>query len=1314
MHISDSTSTSSSNRQVDVLGSEAEQEPQSHPSAVHAVESRCGYRSWPGYCRLALALGILALAISFGCEEGANPFTGAVLPGGVTPDLPDGSGDSGDNQKQEDGDTHSLAGGVDPESSAGKVDPNAPSVNSIAVATIHKAISITLSGSSPNNSDLTFEMVEQPLHGVLGVIDNTGLRTATVTYTPEDGFDGTDSFLFRATANRVRSATGLVVVTVYPEVVFNLDPAIGSSPLTLTATARTVNDDPLPECTFAWTFGEETESGPKETHAMRSHVFESAGTYAVALSVTLVGTFAPVACVHQDSGSEVAYVSALPTISGVVSDQSGIRIAGVTIVSTNNGPTAVTDGNGHYALTVPSGWSGTVRPEHVDYTFYPLSRSYTCLTANAENEDYVTPASSPNSKNNPPEVVNPIDDVTVHGGVADTEIDVSMVFDDPDIATGGDSLRLAVSGNTNPALLSASISGTTLTLDYQVSQIGLANITVRATDMAGAFAEDTFRVTVNSVGDQPIPDGPPAAQVKPTISGIIRDQDGAAVAGFSVVTDNDGPTTVTRADGTYTLTVPSGWSGTVWPEHDGYVFEPASRVYANVTSAILNGNYVATASSSVDNHAPTVVHPIDDVIVEEDAADTVINLSNVFDDVDVAAGDDSLTFGVSANDNASLVAATVSGTTLTLDYQPNQTGAANLTIRATDMAGAFAEDTFVVSVFTGPVITGTVSLTDTVGARPKIGQLSLAFTGSGAYSGVDFTTTTDVDGNYTQVVPEGWTGQLASAEPDSCFLTPLSRSYNDPVNEPLLDEDFTAWVPPIGVPAPQFGVREVAPAYDSNNPLHYYVDNTHPNATDSGNPNGSPSCPRATLPTTTNLLAGTLIYLNAGTYGNGGYRSFSASGTAGDPVFIRGNSAHPPRFGWKLSVSNNASYMVFENLEIDGTVNNYAGFETIGPCNHVVLRNSEVHHRWGTAVMCFGTNADSVAENIVFLNNNVHDIGDWQAEEDQDYGGIQLNKYARYVWILDNEVSYTSADACGVGYSYIDGAHTSHHIYFGRNDLHHNKQGGLWSKQAKDVIFSQNDSHAHYPIGQHPSSYGHGMGLQYAPENVWFLYNHIYDCAAGIVLHSNSGGVGEDVYIVGNVIHNIHSPFFDPDNADGPAAILVRGGVNRFIINNSLYDVDAGIHCSQSGGLLHVANNIIAKVVDSQGEATGNHVFASWPGPVQTVSHNLLEGIVRVRVYNTVYGSLEAAFASVADGSVYGEPEFVAPSSGNLRLQASSMAAIDVGTALDAEENVYSMFTSLYGLNIDVDADGGGRPQDGDADGTSKWDVGAFEYAGTD
>jgi len=96
----------------------------------------------------------------------------------------------------------------------------------------------------------------------------------------------------------------------------------------------------------------------------------------------------------------------------------------------------------------------------------------------------------------------------------------------------------------------------------------------------------------------------------------------------------------------------------------------------------------------VDN-PPTVLNPITDVNVDEDAANTVIDLTNVFTDID---NDIALIVkSVFVNDNPGLVTATIAGNQLTLDYQDNKFGTANITIRGTSN-GKTVDDTFVITV----------------------------------------------------------------------------------------------------------------------------------------------------------------------------------------------------------------------------------------------------------------------------------------------------------------------------------------------------------------------------------------------------------------------------------------------------------------------------------------------------------------------------------------------------------------------------------------------------------------------------------------
>ena len=65
----------------------------------------------------------------------------------------------------------------------------------------------------------------------------------------------------------------------------------------------------------------------------------------------------------------------------------------------------------------------------------------------------------------------------------------------------GSELTFTVENNSNPSLVNAIISNNQLVLDDIPDQVGTAEITIRATDLAGDFVEDTFSVTIDDSVD---------------------------------------------------------------------------------------------------------------------------------------------------------------------------------------------------------------------------------------------------------------------------------------------------------------------------------------------------------------------------------------------------------------------------------------------------------------------------------------------------------------------------------------------------------------------------------------------------------------------------------------------------------------------------------------------------------------------------------------------------------------------------------------------------------------------------------------------
>ncbi len=91
------------------------------------------------------------------------------------------------------------------------------------------------------------------------------------------------------------------------------------------------------------------------------------------------------------------------TISGYVRDSSGSGISGITMNGWP-GTDPVTGSSGYYGGTISNGWSGSITPSKTGYTFSPPSKSYTNITSNKSNENYIGDSTT----SIPPEIVEVI------------------------------------------------------------------------------------------------------------------------------------------------------------------------------------------------------------------------------------------------------------------------------------------------------------------------------------------------------------------------------------------------------------------------------------------------------------------------------------------------------------------------------------------------------------------------------------------------------------------------------------------------------------------------------------------------------------------------------------------------------------------------------------------------------------------------------------------------------------------------------------------------------------------------------------------
>jgi hypothetical protein len=219
-------------------------------------------------------------------------------------------------------------------------------------------------------------------------------------------------------------------------------------------------------------------------------------------------------------------------------------------------------------------------------------------------------------------------------------------------------------------------------------------------------------------------------------------------------------------------------------------------------------------------------------------------------------------------------------------------------------------------------------------------------------------------------------------------------------------------------------------------------------------------------------------------------------------------------------------------------------------------------------------------------------------------------------------------------------------------------------------------------------------GPTYSPKNVWVLNNEIFDCSgSGIQV---GGDQIYDVYIMGNLIHDIHN---DSNSAN---AYISWSSRNVYMINNTFYDVDNGINSSidNTSAFLFAYNNIISKVSDTGYQLSiggSDHMSNS------IFENNLFyqpDGQVQIEWGSNTY-TLDQFIANTGKGAncMEGDPLFVNQEELDFSLQSGS-PAIDAGM----EHDNYQLYETLYGLSIATDANGITKPN-GDS-----WDIGAYEF----
>ncbi|MHB1036579.1 MAG: golvesin C-terminal-like domain-containing protein [Pirellulales bacterium] len=273
----------------------------------------------------------------------------------------------------------------------------------------------------------------------------------------------------------------------------------------------------------------------------------------------------------------------------------------------------------------------------------------------------------------------------------DQVIDLWAAFEDAENAD--QHLTYSFTANTYRDLFaSTDIDASTgqLVLRYAPNACGPAVLTVQATDPGGLYAKTTFKVAV-----EPVEDAPTTLGIE-TIN-VSEDAVRTVVDLASDFADIDTPSHMLRFE-LVGNTNPSlfksaqlfDWSRLLVLEYAPDAFGSAELTVRVTDAGGLFVDAAATVNVAPVNDRPTAAATTT-VLVRQNAAPTVLDLSGLFTDVDDAAG--SLTYEVLSNDNPGLVTATIDEAQVTLAYQAGAAGAAKVVVRGTDAGGLSADHT---------------------------------------------------------------------------------------------------------------------------------------------------------------------------------------------------------------------------------------------------------------------------------------------------------------------------------------------------------------------------------------------------------------------------------------------------------------------------------------------------------------------------------------------------------------------------------------------------------------------------------------------
>jgi hypothetical protein len=237
------------------------------------------------------------------------------------------------------------------------------------------------------------------------------------------------------------------------------------------------------------------------------------------------------------------------SISGTIT-YNGNPLSGVTVtLSGSSSATTTTNTSGYYSFSFTGTGSYTVTPSLTNYTFTPVSKSFTNISSN-QTQNFTAGANT----------------YTISGNIS-----------------GASSVTVNLTGSST----ASTTNDATGNYSFTVNAGGTYTITPNKTNYTFNPINKTFS---NIAGNQT--QNFTAVLNTFTISGIVS---GAANVNINL-TGSSTASTATDANGNYSFTVNAGGTYTITPVKTGYTFSPASQTFTNITANQVQ-NFTASSIS---------------------------------------------------------------------------------------------------------------------------------------------------------------------------------------------------------------------------------------------------------------------------------------------------------------------------------------------------------------------------------------------------------------------------------------------------------------------------------------------------------------------------------------------------------------------------------------------------------------------------------------------------------------------------------------------------------------------------------------------